>query len=110
MMTMAASVAGATPMCPAIPCRHRMTVATTRPLITNPLLPNGGVVMRSHHKTTRFHLEQLEPRRLLSFSAAVNYPVGGSGTAVATADFNGDGVLDLAVPTLSTLPSDTVSV
>lgn len=41
--------------------------------------------------------ETLEARRLLSFSAAVNYAAGGSyPSAVATADFNGDGKLDLA--------------
>jgi hypothetical protein len=40
--------------------------------------------------------EPLEHRRLLSFSPAVNYPVGTYPQSVVTADFNGDGKLDLA--------------
>ena len=46
---------------------------------------------------TRMSLEFLEDRCLLSFSPAVNYPVGNSPQAVVTGDFNGDGRLDLAV-------------
>src|SRR5262245_35613491 len=42
-------------------------------------------------------LEALEDRCLLSFSPAVSYPAGTSPLAVVTADFNGDGKLDLAV-------------
>jgi len=41
-------------------------------------------------------LEALEERTLLSFSPAVNYPVGQAPQAVVTGDFNGDGRLDLA--------------
>ena len=41
-------------------------------------------------------LETLEGRRLLSFAAAVNYPVGTNPQDIVTADLNGDGKLDLA--------------
>jgi DNA-binding beta-propeller fold protein YncE len=51
--------------------------------------------------------EPLEDRFLLSFSPAVNYPVGLSPWAVATSDFNGDGKPDLAVANFS---SNTVSI
>jgi FG-GAP-like repeat len=54
--------------------------------------------MSRHHssRTSRTaHLEALEPRRLLSFSAAVNYPIDASADAIATADFNNDGKFDL---------------
>ena len=44
---------------------------------------------------------------MLSFSPAVNYPVGNSPQAVVTGDFNGDGRLDLAV---ANAVSNTVSV
>ena len=40
-------------------------------------------------------LAQLPPP--VSFQAMVNYPVGPSPTSVAVADFNGDGIVDLAV-------------
>src|SRR5262245_26699665 len=40
--------------------------------------------------------ETLEHRRLLSFSPAVTYASGSNAYAVGTADFNGDGKLDLA--------------
>src|SRR5262245_42780178 len=43
-----------------------------------------------------FDVERLEARQLLSFSAAVNYPVGLSPQAVVSGDFNNDGNLDLA--------------
>jgi Calx-beta domain/FG-GAP-like repeat/FG-GAP repeat len=45
----------------------------------------------------RPYVEVLEDRTLLSFSAAVGYATGYIPTAVVTADFNGDGRLDLAV-------------
>ncbi len=45
----------------------------------------------------RLCLEALEDRSLPSFLAPVNYPVDPGPQAVATADFNGDGRLDLAV-------------
>ncbi len=55
------------------------------------LRANGG------RATRRLRVETLEDRRLLSFSPAVNYAVGGSySPAIATADFNNDGNLDLA--------------
>ena len=51
---------------------------------------------RRRGKASRPNLECLEDRRLLSFSPAVSYPVGRP-AAVVTADFNGDGRLDLAI-------------
>ena len=53
-------------------------------------------------------VEQLEPRLLLSgdFAAAVNYATGAGPLSVISADFNGDGKADLAVPN----GSNTVSV
>ena len=56
---------------------------------------------------SRLCLESLEDRCLLSFSPAVNYPVGANPQAVVTGDFNGDGRLDLAVANSS---SNTVSI
>ena len=44
----------------------------------------------------RLLLEGLEDRRVLAFDLAVDYPVGTSPLAVVTADFNGDGRLDIA--------------
>ena len=52
-------------------------------------------------------LEPLEPRRLLSFSSAVNYSVGSNPQAVATADLNEDGRLDLVT---SNATDNTISV
>jgi Ca2+-binding RTX toxin-like protein len=46
--------------------------------------------------THRPNLEALEDRCLLSFSPAVSYAAGTNPQAVVTADFNGDGRLDLA--------------
>ena len=40
--------------------------------------------------------QTLEARRLLSFAPAVNYAVGTNPQSVVTADFNGDGKIDLA--------------
>src|SRR5262245_61304542 len=54
----------------------------------------------------RLSFQPLEERCVPSFSPAVNYPVNVGPQAVATADFNGDGKLDLAVTSGST----TVSV
>jgi hypothetical protein len=54
---------------------------------------------RSNHRqeVSRASIEALEARQLLNFTPAVNYATGGSyGPAVATADFNMDGKLDLA--------------
>ncbi len=45
----------------------------------------------------RLRVDPLEDRRLLSFSPAVPYPTGNHPFAVATGDFNGDGITDLAV-------------
>src|SRR5262245_11105519 len=47
--------------------------------------------------TTNLRLETLEDRSLPSFLAPVNYAVGTNPLAMASADFNGDGKLDLAV-------------
>src|SRR5260370_32493974 len=57
--------------------------------------------------THRPNLEVLEDRCVPSFSPAVMYPAGTNPGAVLTADFNGDGRLDLAVVNSS---SSTVSV
>jgi hypothetical protein len=51
--------------------------------------------------------ESLEERRLLSFSAAANYPVGTSPQEVVTADFNKDGKLDVATASVG---SNSVNV
>ncbi|MDX1925910.1 MAG: Calx-beta domain-containing protein [Pirellulaceae bacterium] len=52
-------------------------------------------------------LESLEDRRLLTFNPAVDYSVGTNPQAIVTADFNGDGRLDIATSNNS---SNTVSV
>lgn len=44
----------------------------------------------------RLHLEALEDRLTPSFSPATSFPVGPNPQAVVSADFNGDGRLDLA--------------
>jgi hypothetical protein len=44
----------------------------------------------------RLLLEGLEQRQLLTFAAAVDYPVGSNPQAIVSADFNNDGRLDLA--------------
>ena len=62
---------------------------------------------RRRGNASRPNLEVLEDRCLLSFSPAVSYPVGANPQAVVTADFNGDGRLDLAVANSG---SSTVSV
>ena len=63
----------------------------------------------SHRAAThRLNLEALEDRLLLSFSLPSSYPVNASSpVAVATADFNNDGHLDLATANIDT---STVSV
>ena len=48
-------------------------------------------------RRTRLAIEALDDRCLPSFSPAVNYGVSPNPRAVATADFNNDEVLDLAV-------------
>ena len=63
--------------------------------------------IRRRPPASRLCLESLEDRCLLSFSPAVNYPVGASPAAVVTGDFNGDGRPDLAVANAS---SNTVSI
>jgi hypothetical protein len=55
----------------------------------------------------RPQLEALEDRCLLSFSSAAMYATGAIPQAVVTADFNGDGRLDLAV---ANYKSSSVSV
>jgi hypothetical protein len=56
-------------------------------------------------------LETLEERRLLSFTPAASFPVGTNPQAVATADFNNDGKLDLATSNYDDATGDgTVSV
>jgi hypothetical protein len=57
--------------------------------------------------TRRPSVEPLEDRWVPNFSPAVSYPVDLSPSSVATADFNADGRLDLAVANVGT---NTVSV
>jgi hypothetical protein len=52
-------------------------------------------------------LEPLEERSLLSFLPAVSYPIGGGPQSTVVADFNGDGLPDLAIPNIY---DNTVSV
>ena len=61
--------------------------------------------------THRLHLEPLEDRHLLAFLAPVDYAVGAIPSAIATADFNNDSALDLAIAnqvgdTISFLPGN----
>jgi hypothetical protein len=58
-------------------------------------------------RRTRLHIEALEDRCLLSFSPAVSSAVGSGPYDVVTADFNGDGIPDLAT---ANYYSNTVSV
>jgi hypothetical protein len=62
---------------------------------------------RRRPPASRLCLETLEDRCLLSFNPAVSYAAGINPQAVLTADFNGDGRLDLAVANYS---SNTVSI
>src|SRR5262245_41941998 len=55
----------------------------------------------------RPRFEEIEDRRMLTFSPLVNYDVGQSPQAIVSADFNNDHILDLAVADYS---SSTVSV
>src|SRR5262245_41571203 len=48
------------------------------------------------HMGRRPFFETFEDRRMLSLNSAVNYPVGTDPQDIVTADFNGDGKLDLA--------------
>src|SRR6516162_4022969 len=57
--------------------------------------------------TARPLLELLEDRTVPSFASAVNYAVGQSPVAIVSADFNNDGVPDLAI---ANYQSGTVSV
>ena len=56
----------------------------------------GRRPIRRRPLASRLCLEPLEDRRLLSFSPAVDYPVGPNPLAIVAADFNADGRLDLA--------------
>ena len=63
---------------------------------------------RASRRTYRPVLEILESRTVPSFLPAVNYSAGTTPSAVAVADFNGDGNPDIAVTNLDS--NGTVSV
>jgi hypothetical protein len=58
-----------------------------------------GARRRQPPPAPRLRLEALEDRSVPSFSGVADYPAGLNPWAVATADFNGDGQLDLATAT-----------
>ena len=72
-----------------------------RRISPSPARKRGQIAAGRHTATRRLRFESLEDRRLLSVSAAVDYPVGLNPQAVAAADFNGDGRLDLATANYS---------
>lgn len=75
-----------------------------------PWLParrRGGRRLRRRPTRDRLPVEALEDRCLLSFSPVTSFPVGGSPQAAVTADFNNDGLLDLATANSA---DNTVSV
>ena len=78
-----------------------------RRISPSPARKRGQIAAGRHTATRRLRFEFLEDRRLLSVSAAVDYPVGLNPQAVAAADFTGDGRLDLTVVNFS---SSNVSV
>src|SRR5262245_7353478 len=60
---------------------------------------NGGLLMpttKRRPSARRLFLEGLEDRRLMAFNPAVFYPAGDNPRAIVAADFNRDGVADLA--------------
>ncbi len=57
----------------------------------------SGKVLRSSSRFYRPSLQVLEDRTLLSFVAAASYAAGSNPQSVAVADFNRDGIPDLAV-------------
>src|SRR6478752_4781689 len=70
--------------------------------------PHRKVRRANHPHSGRWpQIEALEDRRLLAFSPLANYAVGQNPQAIASADFNNDHILDLAVANYS---SSTVSV
>jgi FG-GAP-like repeat/RTX calcium-binding nonapeptide repeat (4 copies) len=69
--------------------------------------PRPRPVGRSRRRPARLRVETLDDRSLPSFATPITYAAGGDPQAVATADFNGDGRLDLVVANYS---SNTVSV
>src|SRR5262249_42079074 len=74
------------------------------------LAPGRRQHQRRGSKRTARHwpnLEALEDRCLPSLSPVVSYPAGANPQAVVTADFNGDGRLDLATANVG---DSTVSV
>src|SRR5215475_14215254 len=71
------------------------------------LTSNSSRRRSTRRPASRLCLEALEDRCLLSFSPAVNYSVGAYSGAVLSADFNGDGRLDLAT---ANFYGDSVSV
>ena len=65
-------------------------------LLQNSPVRHGGSQARRRQAALRACLEALEGRQLLSLTPAGDYAVSSSPRAIATADFNNDGNLDLA--------------
>src|SRR5262249_51866916 len=72
--------------------------------------PSRRRLIRPRSPASRLLFESLEDRCLLSFSPAVNYPVGLMPQAVVTGDFNNDSLPDLAVLNSYDSPSGESSV
>src|SRR5947207_14817616 len=72
----------------------RSVLNRLKSVASQPRAERRGAARRKGAASTP-HLEVLEDRCLLSFSPAVSYPAGTNPQAVVTADFNGDGRLDL---------------
>jgi hypothetical protein len=79
-----------------------MSIATLlQSLTSNSAGRSSRKPINARTAAVRAFLEPLEDRRMLSFTPAVDYPVGGSPLAIVAADFNSDGRLDLATASSS---------
>lgn len=63
---------------------------------SSPRLRCATCAPRGKREVRRLLLESLEVRRLLAFDLAVNYAAVANPTSIVAADFNGDGLRDLA--------------